>query len=71
MRDSLIHTMFNPSQSFEFSGVIKYLNSIVDYQIFKNSVFANLRPINLAIVCHVARKRHGNGGKYNRQFMFF
>ena len=51
--------------------MIKYLNSIVDYQIFKNSVIANLRPINLAIVCHVARKWHGNGGKYNRQFMFF
>lgn len=51
--------------------MIKYLNSIVDYQIFKNSVIANLRPINLAIVCHVVRKWHGNGGKYNRQFMFF
>lgn len=63
--------MFNSSQSFESSGVIKYLNCIVDYQIFKNSVIANLRPINLAIVCHVARKWHGNGGKYNRQFMFF
>ena len=51
--------------------MVKYLNSIVDYQIFKNSGIANLRPINWAIVCHVAREWHGNGGKDNRQFMFF